>query len=77
MLEIITGVLGIAGTLIAWFLNPKRLLYAELDSIYRELEDLYAKRDNALATNNTDELSSITSDIIRLSVHKNTLLQRQ
>lgn len=76
MLTIITGVLGIAGTLIAWFLNPKRLLYAELDSVYKQLEDLYVKRDDALATNNNDELTSITSNIIRLSVRKNTLLQR-
>lgn len=76
MIEIVTGVLGIAGTLIAWFFNPKRIIYAELDSIYKQLEILYGKRDVALATHDSDALTIITADIIKLFTRKNTLLLR-
>ena len=76
MLAAITAVLGIIATLLAWFMNPKRRLYAELDSIYKELEKLYVRRDKALQNNNSDELTIVTSLIVSLCARKAILLQR-
>jgi hypothetical protein len=73
---IIASVLGIISTLAAWFLNPKRATYAELDSIYKELENAYSQRDVALAKNDSDTLTIITANIIQLSTRKTVLLQR-
>ncbi len=72
----IVGIIGIISTLLAWFLNPKRVLYAELDSIYKKLEVLYVQRDKALVENDSNTLTIVTSDIIRLSNRKNTIIQR-
>lgn len=76
MLTAITVALGIISTIVAWRLNPKRRLYAELDTIYKNLEVSYAKRDKALAENDMDTLSIVTADIIKLCERKNILLQR-
>jgi len=76
MMTAIVSVLGIVSTVLAWKLNPRRLIYAELDSIYRKLEDLYKERDEALKNNDTDTLTRVTADIVRLAQRKNSLLQR-
>lgn len=76
MLALITGVVGIIGTLLAWHMNPRRQLYAEIDKVYKQLEECYVKRDKALASNDSDTLTVVTADIIRLCAHKTTLLQR-
>ena len=76
MAAIIAGIVGIISTILAWNLNPKRKIYAELDSIYKELEKLYARRDRALQANNNDELTIATSLIIGLCQRKTILLQR-
>lgn len=76
MLTIIASVLGIAGTLAAWFLNPRRRIYSELDAIYKELSVLYAKRDNALVKGDEDQLTLVTGRIVQLSDRKTALLQR-
>lgn len=76
MFGIIASILGIVSTVLAWNLNPKRKIYAELDSIYKQLEVCYEIRDKALAENDSDTLTIVTSDILRLATRKNTLLQR-
>lgn len=76
MIALITGVVGIIATILAWNLNPKRKIYAEIDEIYRELEVLYTKRDNALANNDSDGLSIVTMHIVRLCTRKADLLKR-
>ena len=76
MIAIIASVLGILSTLVAWNLNPRRRLYAELDKIYAELERCYAQRDKALTENNTDILTAVTARIIELCKRKNTILER-
>ncbi len=76
MITAITAALGIAATLLAWFLNPKRVLYSQLDSIFKQLETLYVKRDDALAKNDIDTITVITADIVKLCETKNRLLQR-
>jgi hypothetical protein len=73
---IIAGVVGITSTILAWKLNPRRRTYAELDSVYTQLEKLYKRRDKALAENNSDELTAVTVDIIRLRKKSHDLLQR-
>lgn len=76
VLTIISSALGIVSTLAAWFFNPRRRLYAELDSIYKQLEVLYGKRDKALVKKDNDALTIVTADIIRLCNRKTILLQR-
>ncbi len=76
MIELITAALGIAGTVFAWYFNPKQALYRELDSIYKQLEQLYALRDKALQTNDSNAISDINSRIIGLCEAKNSLLKR-
>jgi hypothetical protein len=76
MVAVLTAALGIASTLIAWFFNPRRLIYSELDKIYLTLEALYGKRDKALQENNSDMLTVVTADIIKLCNRKAILLQR-
>jgi len=76
IIAILPTLLGIIATVVAWKLNPKRIIYTELDSIYRELEKLYGRRDKALLGNDTDELTIVNSLIIKLIERKNTLLAR-
>ena len=76
IVALITGVIGVISTLLAWFLNPRRQLYAELDQVYKQLEECYVKRDKALATNDSDGLTLVTADIVRLCNRKTSLLQR-
>jgi hypothetical protein len=75
----VVGLIGIAGTILAWNLNPKRKVYAELDSIYQELYKnggLYERRDKALASNNSDELSIVNELILRVCARQAVLLKR-
>lgn len=76
MIAIITGVVGIIATVLAWVLNPKRRIHAELDNIYRQLEELYTKRDEALVNHDNDTLTVVTDGIMRLCARKTILLQR-
>jgi len=76
MLTLIAGVVGIIATILAWNLNPKRKIYAELDSIYKQLEECYVKRDKALADNDMPALSIVTADIVRLRTRKADLHKR-
>jgi hypothetical protein len=76
MIALITGVVGIISTLLAWNLNPRRKLYAELDNIYAQLEKLYVKRDKALASGDASALVIVVADIIKLRDRKAVLLQR-
>lgn len=80
---IIASVIGIISTIVAYKLNPKnieaekkRKIYAEIDSIYKKLDELRADRDVALAGNDTDSLTRITAELISLRVRKNSLLQQ-
>lgn len=74
---IITGVIGILGTVIAWYLNPNRQRYAELDKIFIELDGLYKKRDVALEKNDNDILTAVAVRINELRKRKDALLQRK
>jgi hypothetical protein len=76
MIALITGMVGIASTILAWFLNPRRKLYAELDSIYKTLEVCYEKRDKALQNGDNDTLTIVFADIVKLCQRKAVLLQR-
>ena len=76
MLALLSSVLGIIATIVAWNLNPRRRLYEELDSIYKELEKLYVRRDKALESNNSNELTIVNFLIVQLLTRKATLFQR-
>ncbi len=74
-LPLAIGVIGIISTLLAWFLNPKRRIQAELDAISKKLEVLYVQRDEALQKNDSDSLTAITSQLVKLYARKAVLLQ--
>jgi hypothetical protein len=76
MIALITGIVGIVATILAWNLNPKRKIYAELDEIQRQLEAWYEKRDKALVDNDSDTLTVATAAIVKLRSRKADLLQR-
>jgi len=76
ILTIIATALGIISTIVAWKLNPRRVIYAELDNIYKQLEVCYAKRDKALSDGDNNSLSVAVNDICRLRSRKSTLSKR-
>ena len=76
IISAIVALLGIASTLIAWNLNPKRRLYTELDSIFKQLDKLYKERDDALTNSDNDKLTIVNADIIKLCQRKAYLLQQ-
>jgi len=76
IISAIVALLGIASTLIAWNLNPKRRLYAELDSIFKQLDKLYKERDDALTNHDNDKLTIVNADIIKLCQRKAYILQQ-
>ena len=76
VLTIIAGVVGIAGTLVAWFFNPRRRYQAELDRINGDLSVFYLLRDRALNEDDTDTLTRVTADINGLQPRRNEILQR-
>lgn len=76
MIALITGIIGLIATLAAWFLNPRRLVYAELDGIYVYLDKLYLRRDKALQNNDSNELTIVTQEIEKLATRKAVLIKR-
>jgi len=73
MIGIIASVLGILGTIAAWFFNPARMkqvaqdkLLAQRASIVKQLDEAYRRRDEALANNDNDALTIQLDLIIRL-----------
>lgn len=69
LLPIAASVLGIAGTILAWRLNPKRRIYVELDDIYSTLAKpggLWEQLATALRDNNKANLTVLTLMITEL-----------
>lgn len=72
----IPTILGILATVVAWNLNPKRKIYALLDNVYNDIDDLEKLRDQALAQNDIDRLTVVTSGLIALRKKKSELKER-
>lgn len=72
----IPTILGIIATIVAWNLNPKRKIYALLDNVYNDIDDLEKLRDQALAQNDIDRLTVVTSGLISLRNKKSELKER-
>lgn len=71
-----TALLGIFGSVWAWYANPRRQLYAEIDAIFIKWEKLNVIRDKALASNDSDSLTVVTSQLIELRRRKSEILLR-
>lgn len=71
-----TALLGLAGSVWAWYANPRRQLYVEADKIFTNWEKLNAIRDKALSTNDSDSLTVVTAQLIELRKRKTEILQR-
>ena len=72
----IAALVGLVTTLTAWFINPGRRRTEELNKIFKELDDLYVARDNALTNNDQDSLTIVTSKILKLKARKTVLVSQ-
>lgn len=75
-MTIITAILGIIATILAWKFNPQREMYAELDYIDKQLDAEYRIRDKALIENNNDQLTLSVTIIAKLKIRKNIIMER-
>jgi hypothetical protein len=73
---LIPTVLGIASTLLAYYFNPKRKIYVELDQLLIEKENWERKRDEALVKNDRNVLTVATAYLLRIKKRQAELLQR-
>ncbi len=76
MITLITAILGIISTIAAWYFQPKRKLYSELDQLYNKLEKLYERRDKALMANDSNELTVCVKEISVLKIKKAMILKQ-
>lgn len=67
--------IGLITTILAYFINPGRRKTEELNKIFKELDQLYIKRDTALEKNDSDTLTLVTDRILVLRFRKDSLLQ--
>lgn len=67
--------IGLITTILAYFINPGRRKTEELNKIFKELDQLYIKRDIALEKNDSDTLTIVTDRILVLRFRKDSLLQ--
>lgn len=61
----LAAIAGLATTILAYFINPGRRRTEELKKIFRELDQLYVKRDVALEKNDSDTLTFV---LMRINV---------
>jgi len=76
----ITALLGIIGTVVAYRYSPQRRvdkINVELADIAAERRKLEQERDKALHENNSDVLTRVAADFIRLRSHEDVLLQQR
>lgn len=76
---IITGIVGIIGTIstiVAWNLNPSRIKQERLDNATKELIQLYEKRDKALKSNDSDNITSSVIELFYVKKRIADILQR-
>jgi hypothetical protein len=78
-LALATGIVGIISTLLAWFFAPQRKkdkLRQQLVDIYKDLEIQERKRDEALQSGDSNMLTIVTNNIIKLRNAKACILQQ-
>lgn len=73
---IVAPLLGIIGTIIAYKLNPRRAILAELDNIAAQKHKWEEVRDEALKENNNDDLTIANAMLVQLRDRRAELLQR-
>jgi len=79
MIALITAIVGLIATLVAYFINPntqKNKIRVQLLDLYKQLDDLYRRRDEALQNNNSDELTIVTALIIKLCQTKANIMEQ-
>lgn len=73
---IISSIIGIISTVVAYNYNPRQRLYKEIDQIDLQLKRLSNEKDFALKVNDSDLLTTITMQLLDLEKRKSLLLQR-
>lgn len=76
MIALLTGIVGLITTFLAWKFNPKRILLSELDHIDEEKNKWEGVRDEALSKNDVDNLTVAIAKLLQLRERKADLLQR-
>lgn len=76
VLSILSGLIGIAVTIVAHKLNPRQKIWNMLDQLSREKIKLERQRDEALEQNNSDMLTAAGNELLRVRNEEANLLQR-
>lgn len=71
----IVALLGIVSTLIAYNLNPKKVLATKLAEIDKQIKEWGVKRDEALLKGDVDNLTIANYSITQLLQTRSNLLQ--
>lgn len=73
---IVSGLIGIVGTVLVYKLNPRQQIWDELDRLSKVKLDLERKRDEALKTHDSGQLTINGNALIQLQNDETRLLQR-
>ena len=76
MIALIAGIVTIIGVIVAYKFNPKQRLLDQIDATALKIKEQERKRDEALNTNNTAQLSITTATLIELRKTQASLLKR-
>ena len=76
ILTIISGLIGIVGTVLMYRLNPRQKIWDELDRLSRVKIELERRRDEALKIHDNDSLTIAGNELIKLQNDQTSLLQR-
>lgn len=75
-LPLLIGLVGIASTIIAWKLNPRRILQDKLDSINASITKWEEKQNEALSKNDNDALNIAAGTLRELRSSKAIISKR-
>ena len=76
IVALLTGLVGLVSTILAYNLNPKRILQAKLDAIADMIKFWEEKKDEALANNDTELLNVAVDRLIGLRHDQADLLAK-
>ena len=76
ILSIVAGLVGIAGTILAYRLNPKQKLYDQLDRLKKRVSIAEKERDIALSKNDSDRLSIAVNQLVELRKSQSDIFKR-
>jgi len=77
IIALLTGIVGLISTILAYRWNPKRLLQAKLDAVAHQIKHWEGKKDEALAKNDIDGLNVSIAKLVELHNDQASLLAQR